>query len=124
MDIFEYIDVNGNSPFNTWLCGLKDLRTQAKIDTRIDRASLGNIGDTKSVGEGVQEMRISYGKGYRVYYGHIDVDTIIVLLCGGDKSSQTKDIKKAKQYWLELKTELKHEQETKESQREFIREIE
>jgi len=50
MDIFEYIDVNGNSPFNTWLCGLKDLRAQAKIDTRIDRASLGNIGDKKSKG--------------------------------------------------------------------------
>jgi len=67
---------------------------------RLDRVSLGNFGDCRSVGEGVQELRIDYGPGYRVYFGQHG-STIVLLLCGGDKDSQAKDIDLAKHYWKE-----------------------
>lgn len=81
--------------FDGWLRELRDIRARAKIEARIRRLSLGNPGDVKPVGKGVSELRISYGPGYRVYYitkGPI----IVVLLCGGDKTSQPNDIEKAK----------------------------
>lgn len=89
------IEVIKTDVFDDWLRGLKDSQARAKVATRIRRLSLGNPGDVKSVGAGVSEMRIPYGPGYRVYYitrGPI----VVVLLCGGDKSSQTGDIKQAK----------------------------
>ena len=64
----EYITADGRSPFNDWLEGLRDIRARARVDTRLDRASLGNFGDHASVGGGVFELRIFYGPGYRVYY--------------------------------------------------------
>lgn len=81
--------------FGGWLRGLRDTRARAKIMVRIRRLSLGNPGDVKPIGEGVSELRIPYGPGYRVYYitrGPV----IIVLLCGGDKASQPCDIDQAK----------------------------
>lgn len=69
---------------------------------RLDRVEHGNFGDAKSVGDGVYELRVDIGPGYRVYYG-IDGMTIVLLLCGGDKKSQIKDIKRAKEYWNEYK---------------------
>jgi len=69
---------------------------------RPDRVSLGNLGDSHGLGEGVQELRIDYGSGYRVYLGQ-EGETIVLLLCGGDKSTQTKDIEKAKRYWNEYR---------------------
>ncbi|WP_346799104.1 type II toxin-antitoxin system RelE/ParE family toxin [Halomonas sp. Bachu 37] len=81
--------------FDRWLHGLQDTRARAKILTRIRRLSLGNPGDVKPVGEGVSELRIPYGPGYRIYYitrGPI----VVVLLCGGDKASQIRDIHQAK----------------------------
>ncbi|KGK41056.1 addiction module antitoxin RelB [Nitrincola sp. A-D6] len=81
--------------FDQWLKNLRDTRGRAKIATRIKRLSLGNPGDVKPVGEGVSEMRIPYGPGYRIYYiakGPI----ILLLLCGGDKSTQSRDIELAK----------------------------
>ncbi len=83
---------------------LRDKRAKARIQTRVDRLSLGLFGDWKSVGEGVFELRISEGKGYRVYYGK-EGEAIVILLCGGNKSSQTKDIKQAKIYWKDYKGE-------------------
>lgn len=81
--------------FDQWLRNLRDTRARAKIIARLRRLSLGNPGDVKPVGEGVSELRIPYGPGYRVYYlarGPI----VVVLLCGGDKSSQPRDIELAK----------------------------
>ncbi len=69
---------------------------------RLDRVSLGNFGDCRSVGEGVQELRIDYGPGYRVYFGQLG-STIVLLLCGGDKSAQAKDINLAHYYWSEYR---------------------
>lgn len=81
--------------FRDWLDGLRDGKARLRIDDRLRRLANGNAGDTKSVGEGVQELRLHFGAGYRVYYMWRD-GVLIILLCGGDKSSQTRDIKRAK----------------------------
>ena len=93
-----YVKADGSAPFNDWLEALKDKKARAIIRTKINRVRLGNLGDCKSVGEGVNELRIKFGAGYRVYFGQ-ERDTIIILLSGGDKSSQNRDINQAKQYW-------------------------
>jgi putative addiction module killer protein len=82
--------------FDTWMRNLRDHRARARIQARVTRLSLGNAGDVKPVGEGLSEMRIDYGPGYRVYFLRRG-NTLIVLLCGGDKSSQENDIDSAKQ---------------------------
>lgn len=87
--------------FSAWLRDLRDLRARAKVLARIDRLSLGNPGDVAPVGDGISEMRIHYGAGYRVYFIQRG-EEIIVLLCGGDKSSQASDIRAAKQLASEL----------------------
>lgn len=97
-EIKRYSTVDGKVPFAEWLDCLRDNRAISKINTRIKRVALGNLGDYRSVGEGVCELRIDYGAGYRIYFGQIGT-TIIVLLCGGDKSTQPEDITKAKEYW-------------------------
>ena len=81
--------------FRNWLTHLTDLRAKARIQARIDRLALGNPGDVKTVGEGISELRIDSGPGYRVYFtrrGRV----LVILLCGGDKDSQDRDIKRAK----------------------------
>ena len=80
--------------FNDWLGSLRDIRAKVAIVRRIDRAGLGNFGDHKAVGEGVSEMRIDIGQGYRVYYT-IRQQRIVFLLCGGNKVTQSDDIKRA-----------------------------
>ena len=100
--ILTYVKADGSAPFNDWLENLKDRKARAIVRTRINRIRLGNLGDCKSVGEGVSELRIKFGAGYRVYFGQ-EGDTIIIVLSGGDKSSQDKDIKQAKQYWQDYK---------------------
>jgi putative addiction module killer protein len=82
--------------YKRWFSKLKDPRAKARIDIRIRRLSLGNAGDVKPVGSGISELRLSYGPGYRVYFTQLDGE-IIVLLAGGDKSSQSSDISKAKE---------------------------
>jgi putative addiction module killer protein len=81
--------------FSGWLRDLRDMRARAKVLARIDRLSLGNPGDVAPVGDGISEMRIHYGPGYRVYYTQRG-EEIVMLLCGGDKSSQAADIRAAK----------------------------
>ena len=80
--------------FAEWLDGLHDIRARARILVRIERLASGNPGDVKAVGEGVSELRIDYGPGYRVYYKK-QGRKVVILLAGGDKSTQTKDIKTA-----------------------------
>jgi len=82
----------GDSP------SVRSRKAKARIFNRIDRLALGLEGDWKSVGEGVRELRITEGKGYRIYYAR-EGEKLILLLCGGNKSSQAEDIKKAKSYW-------------------------
>lgn len=97
----------GKEPAKEWLDGLRDRQTKARIDIRIRRAETGNFGDHKSVGEGVWELKIQFGSGYRVYYA-IEKEQIILLLYGGDKSSQERDIAQAKKYWAQHKKKEKN----------------
>jgi len=88
------IEIRQTETYAAWFESLRDRQARARIDIRIRRLSLGNPGDVKAVGEGVSELRIDYGPGYRVYFvqrGH----TVVVLLAGGDKRSQDRDIKTA-----------------------------
>ena len=97
-EIRRYITPDGRVPFAEWLDFLRDIKAISKINNRIRRVSFGNLGDYRSVGEGVCEFRIDYGPGYRIYFGQIG-STIILLLCGGDKSTQEQDIRQAQKYW-------------------------
>jgi putative addiction module killer protein len=94
-------EVEKTDAFLKWLRGLNDVRAIARIQIRIDRLSLGSLGDVKAVGEGISEMRIDYGPGYRVYFKKTGKH-IVLLLCGGNKSSQAADIKAAKQMAKDL----------------------
>lgn len=96
------IEVIKSSVFAEWLDSLRDPRAVAKVRVRIDRAAFGNAGDVRPVGNGVSEMRIDYGPGYRVYFMQRGA-VLIVLLCGGDKASQSRDIAKAKRLADEYK---------------------
>lgn len=102
-EITIYITVDGEEPFTKWLEGLSDKRARAKIRTKIDRVSLGNLGDYKSVGKGVVELRVDYGPGYRIYCG-LEGQTLVILLCGGDKDFQDKDIQQAQTYWADYRS--------------------
>ena len=93
---------DGQVPFEEWLGDLDDKRAIARVLARLARVRQGNLGDCKSVGEGVSELRVDYGPGYRVYLGQKG-QTLIVLLCGGDKRTQDRDIRLAKQFWQEFK---------------------
>ena len=88
------IEIRKTEIFAKWLDGLHDIRARARILVRIERLTARNPGDVKSVGEGVSELRIDYGPGYRVYYKK-QGQKVVILLAGGDKSTQTKDIKTA-----------------------------
>ena len=101
-EIRNYITSDGHVPFKEWLDSLKDSKAQTVVINRLNRVLLGNFGDCKHLGEGVYELRIHYGPGYRVYFGELE-GVIVILLCGGTKRSQSGDIKRAKEYWLELR---------------------
>ena len=89
------LTVQKSSTFNKWLEALRDTVGRARILDRIDRVREGHFGETKPVGDGVSELKFKFSPGYRVYYIR-QGDTVVILLCGGDKSSQDKDIKRAK----------------------------
>ncbi|MBL8549584.1 MAG: type II toxin-antitoxin system RelE/ParE family toxin [Hyphomonadaceae bacterium] len=96
-------EIRQTHAFAEWLTDLKDERARARINVRIRRLSLGNPGDVKTVGGGVLELRIDYGPGYRLYFVQRG-DTLVVLLCGGDKRTQAKDIRAAQKMAQELET--------------------
>ncbi|MBR0709315.1 type II toxin-antitoxin system RelE/ParE family toxin [Bradyrhizobium liaoningense] len=88
-------EVQKTDEFDQWLAALRDQRAVAKIASRIERLAMGNAGDVKAVGAGVSELRVDYGPGYRVYYKQVG-NRIVLILCGGDKSTQDRDIRHAK----------------------------
>lgn len=98
IEIRQYQTADGRIPFAEWIAGLRDLRAQSRILSRIDRLRAGLRGDWKPVGTGVFELRIDAGPGYRVYCGQ-DGAALVLLLCAGDKRTQTKDIDHACDYW-------------------------
>jgi putative addiction module killer protein len=97
----QVYEVQKTDEFDKWLLALADQRAIAKIVSRIERLGMGNAGDAESVGEGISEMRIHHGAGYRVYYKRTG-NTIMMILCGGDKSTQAQDIKRAKEIAAQL----------------------
>jgi putative addiction module killer protein len=102
-DIQRYVTPDGRIPITEWLDSLRDRKARNKIRVKIQRVEEGNLGDYRSVGEGVYELRIDYGPGYRVYFGQVG-STIVLLLCGGDKSTQDRDIRTAKEYWTDYRS--------------------
>ena len=97
-ELKEYLTEAGRNPFREWLHSLRDPQARARIRVRLNRVRLGNLGDCKYVGDGVMEFRLDFGLGYRVYFGQ-DGEVLVILLCGGDKRTQTRDISTAKAYW-------------------------
>jgi putative addiction module killer protein len=105
-EIGHYITRSGKDVFDDWLSELADTRTQAKIAARINRLAAGNFGDCKALGQGVYELRVDWGPGFRIYYGMIG-EAHVLLLCGGDKHTQPADILKAHQYLTDYKARTK-----------------
>lgn len=106
LTIREYLTRDGRSPFREWLDS-RVKAVKARIQARLLRFELGNLGDHKSIGEGIWEARVMLGPGYRIYFGK-DGDAIIVLLLGGDKGSQAKDIARAQGFWRDYQETKRH----------------
>jgi putative addiction module killer protein len=98
--VLEYRTEAGRSPYLEWLRSLRDREARVRVRVRIDRLVLGDFGDWDAVGNGLGELRIHYGPGYRVYFGR-QGNTAVILLCGGDKRTQAQDIELAKAYWAD-----------------------
>ena len=107
IEIREYIDDRGRSPFGRWFNGL-DARAAARVRTSLARMEAGNLSNVRGVGRGVLELRINVGPGYRVYFGR-DGDTLIVLLGGGTKRRQRQDIETARSHWQNYKRRKRRE---------------
>lgn len=99
----KYVTDRGDCPFDEWLKSL-DAQTRVRINARLNRLRLGNFGDFKSVGTGVYELRLFFGPGYRVYYG-LAGKQVVLLLAGGTKKKQDRDIRAAQQFWDEYRDE-------------------
>jgi putative addiction module killer protein len=102
IELFRYQREDGAEPFTEWLNSVRDKIAQARIRIRLRQVEAGNMGDCEPVGEGLVELRVHVGAGYRVYCG-LCGKTIVILLHGGNKGSQAADIKRAKDYWAEWK---------------------
>jgi len=100
LEVEVYSTNEGKQPFTEWLNSLKDKKGADKILLRIRRIQTGNLGDHKSIADGVFELRIDSGPGYRIFFGKVE-NRIILLLCGGNKNSQDNDIQRALQYWAD-----------------------
>lgn len=106
MDIRHYLTASGHDPYQEWLDHLKDLTGRVAIQRRVDRVARGNFGEHRFLQEGVWELKIDVGPGYRVYYAQ-ESTTVVLLLCGGSKRTQTSDIKTAVKYWLDYQQRRK-----------------
>jgi putative addiction module killer protein len=102
-----YVTPGGRVPFEEWLHELGDVQARARIRARLARVRLGNIGDAHAVGRGVWELRMDYGPGYRVYYARSGT-AILLLLCGGEKTTQERDIHQAHLSWTEYQQRMLH----------------
>jgi putative addiction module killer protein len=102
IEVRHYVTRNGKDVFDEWLSDLADTRAQAKIATRINRVAAGNFGDCKSLRQGLSELRIDWGPGYRVYYAMLGT-VCVLLLCGGDKRKQPSDIDRALEFLKDYK---------------------
>ena len=102
IEVFRYQTVGGVEPVTDWLQSLRGKQAQAKLRIRLKRLEAGMFGDCESVGEGVLELREHLGAGYRVYFGRHGL-SIVILLCGGSKKTQSSDIRKAQEYWADWK---------------------
>ena len=100
--VVVFADKNGHEPFTEWLEALRDLKGKQRLQARLRRLEQGLYGDCEPVGEGVFELRMFFGPGYRVYFGE-EANNIVILLCGGDKSTQKRDIDDAKAHWKEYR---------------------
>jgi putative addiction module killer protein len=112
LEIRRYRSAAGGEPFTAWLSDLPDRQARARILARLERLEAGNFGDARFLRDGVSELRIDWGPGYRVYFGR-DGRTVIVLLCGGDKRKQDADIRKAAELWQEYASRRKPERRSK-----------
>ncbi|MFA7567827.1 MAG: type II toxin-antitoxin system RelE/ParE family toxin [Alkalispirochaeta sp.] len=99
-EVLIYSDENGREPFSQWIADI-DPASRARIFARLDRIERGNFGDYKAIAKGLSELRFHFGPGYRVYFGTAK-DTLVILLAGGDKKTQKRDIKRAHQLWDEF----------------------
>jgi putative addiction module killer protein len=102
VELLRYQRADGGEPFSDWLNALGDKQAQARIRVRLRRLEAGNFGDTEPVGDGVFELRLHMGPGYRVYFGRKG-KLLVILLCGGDKGTQARDVIRAKDYWTAWK---------------------
>lgn len=102
IELRRYQLADQSTPVTDWLHALRDMRARAQIEVRLRRVSAGNFGDCKNVGEGVSELRVVNGSGYREYHARHG-QTLVILLCGGDKTSQQNYIIRAKDYWADWK---------------------
>ena len=100
--IRNYVTPGGSEPFEEWLDSVRGKKSQAIVLERLNRVRLGNFGDCRHLGEGVYELRIHYGPGYRVYFGELGA-VIVILLCGGTKGTLKRDIDRARECWQELR---------------------
>jgi putative addiction module killer protein len=105
VQILEYLDANGNGPYRGWFESL-NAQAAAKVTVALTRVELGNLSNVKGVGAGVQEFRIDFGPGYRIYFGK-DGDQLVILLAGGTKSRQQRDIVTAQKRWADYKKRKK-----------------
>lgn len=105
MELRHYQTSAGRDPYQSWLDRLKDLRARVAIQRRVDRIGAGHFGDHKPCRDGIWELRVDFGPGYRIYYARAG-KAIVVLLCGGSKGSQASDIDTAVKYWLDYQRRL------------------
>jgi putative addiction module killer protein len=106
LEVRHYVSTAGKDAFQAWFDAMRDRQAQARVQARIDRLERGLFGDVEPCGEGVWELRIDWGPGYRVYYAR-SREQIVLLLLGGDKRKQSADIKQAKEYWHDYQQRTK-----------------
>jgi putative addiction module killer protein len=105
MEILHYVTESNQDPYQEWLDGLRDRTARVVIQRRVDRLALGNFGDHKACRDGVWELRVDFGPGYRIYYSQ-SAKEIVLLLCGGSKRTQTSDVDQAINNWQDYQRRL------------------